>query len=82
MCIHTIQLQFFVVKYFHDFCEFHNDHENFCHENFLTAAYSTGLDTSKSRKSNESQKSDKITKIFDHENLELYIYSMWIHDHM
>ena len=37
------------------------DHENFCHEIFLTAAYSTGrLDTSKSQKSNESRKSGKF----------------------
>ena len=25
-----------MVKYFHDFCEFHYNHKNFCHEIFLT----------------------------------------------
>ena len=40
-----------MVKYFRDFCEFHNDHEKFCHKIFMTAAYSTGPDTSKSRRS-------------------------------
>ena len=28
-----------MVKYFRDFRKFHNDHENFCHEIVLTAAY-------------------------------------------
>ena len=34
-----------MVKYFHDFREFHNDHENFCHKIVLTAAYSTGFNS-------------------------------------
>ena len=46
-----------------DFCEFRYDHENFCYEIFLTAASSTALDTLKSRKTSESQKSGKITKV-------------------
>ena len=48
---------------FHDFRELRYDHENFCHETFLTADYSTALDTSKSRKTSESRKSGKITKV-------------------
>ena len=39
----------FVVKYFHDFCELHRNHENFWYGNFLTVPLSTGLDTLKSR---------------------------------
>ena len=35
--------------YFHDFHEIHRNHENVCHENFLTALLSTGLDTLKSQ---------------------------------
>ena len=38
-----------MVKCFCDFCELHRNHENFCHENFLTAPLSTGLDTLKSQ---------------------------------
>ena len=41
----TVWLQISMVEYFLDFREFHYDHENFCHEIFLTAAHSTGLDT-------------------------------------
>ena len=52
-----------LVEYFCDFREFRYDHENFCYEIFLTAASSTALDTSKSRKTSESQKSGKITKV-------------------
>ena len=37
---------------------------------FLTALLSTGLNTSKSQ-NDESQKSTKITKIFNYSNLEL-----------
>ena len=44
--MHTIWLQIFVKQYFRDFCEFHNDHENFCHELFLKTAYGTGLNCS------------------------------------
>ena len=61
-----------MVEYFHDFRELHRNHKNFCHENFLAPPLSTGVHTSKSRNSDESQKSAKITKIFNHENLELY----------
>ena len=49
-----------MVEYFRNFCEFH---KKFCHEIFLTAAYSTGLDTSKSQKTSESPISGKITKV-------------------
>ena len=31
----TVWLQIFMKQYFRDFHEFHNDHENFCHEIFL-----------------------------------------------
>ena len=49
------------------FCDFHYDHKNFCHEIFLTAAYSTGLDTtSKSRKTNESRKPVNREKPVNH----------------
>ena len=61
-----------MVEYFRDFRELHRNHENFCHENFLTPPLSTGLHTSTSRNNDESRKSAKITKIFNHENLELY----------
>ena len=44
----------------------------FCQEHFLTPPLSTGLHTSKSRNNDESRKSAKITKIFNHKNLELY----------
>ena len=33
---------------FCDFCELHRNYKNYCHENFLTAPLSTGLDTWKS----------------------------------
>ena len=56
-----------MVEYFRDFRELHRNHEN-----FLTQPLSTGLHTSKSRNNDESRKSAKITKIFNHENLELY----------
>ena len=59
----TVWLQISVVEYFRDFREFSYDHENFCYEIFLTAASSTALDTSKSRKTSESRKSGKITKV-------------------
>ena len=49
--MHTIWLQIFVKQYFH---EFHNDHENFCHELFLKTAYGTGLNCSKSQKFKKS----------------------------
>ena len=52
-----------MVKYFRDFLEFDDHHENFCHEIFFTAAQSTGLDTSQSRITNELRKVGKITKI-------------------
>ena len=60
---YTVWLQISVVEYFRDFCEFGYDHENFCYKIFLTAASSTALDTSKSRKTSESQKSGKIQKL-------------------
>ena len=60
---YTVWLQISAVKYFRDFREFRYDHENFCYEIFLTAAYSTALDTLKSRKTSESRKSGKITKV-------------------
>ena len=50
-------------QYFRDFREFHNDHENFCHEISLKTAYSTGLDSSKSRKSLNHK------NMQDHENI-------------
>ena len=53
-----------MVEYFREL------HRN--HKNFLTPPLSTGLHTSKSRNNDESRKSAKITKIFNHENLELY----------
>ena len=59
----TVWLQISVVEYFRDFREFHYDHKNFCYEIFLTAASSTTLDTSKSRKTSESRKSGKIMKV-------------------
>ena len=59
----TVWLQISMVEYFRDFREFRYDHENFCYEIFLTAAPSTALDTSKSRKTSESRKSGKITKV-------------------
>ena len=60
-----------MVKYFCNFHEFHNDHENFCHEIFLTAAYSTGVYTSKSRKTSESRKSGKTTEIWSYTVIQL-----------
>ena len=59
---YTVWLQISMIEYFRDFCEFGYDHENFCYETFLTAASSTALDTSKSRKTSESRKSGKIRK--------------------
>ena len=50
-------------RIFRDFREFRYDHENFYYKIFLTAASSTALDTSKSRKTSESRKSGKITKV-------------------
>ena len=49
----TVWLQIFMKQYFR---EFHNNHENFCHEMFLKTAYSTVLDSSESQKINESRK--------------------------
>ena len=56
-----------MVEYFRDFRELHRNHEN-----FLTPPLSTGLQASKSRSNDESRKSAKIMKIFNHENLDLY----------
>ena len=62
MCVYTVWLQIFVKQYFHDFHEFHNNHENLCREIFLKTAYSTGLDSSKSQKINESRKHARSRK--------------------
>ena len=53
----TVWLQISVVEYFRDFREFCYDHENFCYEIFLTAAFSTALDTSKSQKIRQDHES-------------------------
>ena len=52
-----------MIKYYRDFHELHRNHENFCHENFLTAPLSTGLDTLKLQNNDQSQKLAKIMKI-------------------
>ena len=63
-----------MVKYFCDFREFHYDHENFCHEIFLTAAYSTGLDTSKSQKSMKHENQARTQKF---KTTEIWSYTVF-----
>ena len=41
-----MELQISMVKYFQNFCDLHDCHKNFYLEIFMTAAQSTGLDTS------------------------------------